>query len=126
MFFKLAKLFIGFLLLVVIQYISHQFLVHMKINFPAPLLGMIVLSFLLYFKIISDSFIEDISDILLKNMSLFFVPLFVGIISFYHLIHKSLVPILVVVILATFITMILTALFVDIIIEKTSKRKIND
>ena len=120
-FFKIIKIIAGLLLLILIQYLSNLFLTSFKINFPSPLFGMIILSLLLHFQLIKESFIKDIADILLKNMSLFFVPLFVGVVSFSRLIKSNFIPIIILIIFATLITMISTALFVDKIIKITSK-----
>ena len=50
-------------------------------------------------------------------MPLLFVPLFVGIISYYGIIEKNLIPILVNIVLTTTLVLILTALFVENVIK---------
>lgn len=88
-----------------------------NIVFPAPILGIIVLFLLLQFKIIKREWIEDICALMLKYMPLLFVPLAVGIISYYGIIEKNLIPILINVIGTTTLTLLLTAMFVENVIK---------
>ncbi len=118
---KLKSIILGFLILLFIQFISNFIVVHFRIRIPSPLLGMIILSLLLYFNVISRTLIEDVCNILLKNMSLFFVPLFVGIISYVAIIKQNLLPIILTIFLTTFFTMLITALLVNFIMKVTGK-----
>ena len=63
--------------------------------------------------IIKKEWVKDICNLLLKYMPLLFVPLFVGIISYYSILQKNLIPIAMNVILTTTITLIVTAIFVE-------------
>lgn len=118
---KIANPAIGFLILIIIQFVSNCLIKIFHISFPSPLLGMVILSALLYFKVIPEKMIKRISDLLLNNMALFFIPLFVGIISYSKLIKANLLPIVLTVILTTFFTMLLTAVLVEYIIKITYK-----
>jgi holin-like protein len=91
---------------------------------PAPILGIIVFAILLKFNIIKKEWVKDICNLLLNNMPLFFVPLFVGIINYYGLIQKNLIPILLNVVLTTTITLIITAIFVENVIKFVRLHKI--
>lgn len=123
---KIKSIIIGFAILIIIQFCANCIVKHLHIPFPSPLLGMLTLVVLLYFKIIPEALIKDICDLLLTNMTLFFVPLFVGIITYAHLIHENLVTLIVTVISTTFITMILTAIFVELIIKFTQRKSCDD
>lgn len=118
---KTFTLTLGFAILIVIQFFSNCVIKYLHIAFPSPLLGMVILSVLLYFKVIPEKFIKNISDLLLNNMALFFIPLFVGIISYTHLIKQNLAPIILTVIFTTFSTMLITAFLVEYLIKITSK-----
>lgn len=118
---KIKTLAFGFALLVIIQFISNCLVKFLHLSFPSPLLGMVILAILLYLKAIPEKFIKDICDLLLKNMSLFFIPLFVGIITYIHLFKANLLSIVATVIFTTFSTMLLTAFLVELIIKKTQK-----
>ncbi len=121
---KIAKLLIGFLILAAIQIASNFILKFFHAPFPSPLLGMIILTFLLQYKVIPESLIKDISNLLLKNMALFFIPLLVGVMTYFHLIYKNLVPLIFTIIFTTFFTMVLTAIFVETIIKHIRRMKI--
>lgn len=117
------KLILGFLILCLIQFVCNFFIKYTHIVFPSPILGIIVFAILLRFKIIKEAWVKDICELTLKYMPLLFVPLAVGIISYYSLIEKNLIPILVnVVIVATF-TLVITALFVENIIKYIRLKK---
>lgn len=116
---KLFSATFGLFILFSIFYFSKFFLKQLHILFPAGLLGLIIFSILLFFNVIKESWIEDICNILVKNISLFFIPFFVGIISFSSMIGKNLIPILTTVFISTFVTIILTGIFVDNAIKYT-------
>lgn len=118
---KIIPLTTGFALLLIIQFLSNCLVKFLHISFPAPLLGMIILTILLYLKVIPEKLVKDICELLLKHMSLFFIPLFVGIIAYVHLLKANLMPILATIIFTTFSTMVLTALLVELIIKRTQK-----
>ena len=89
---------------------------------PPTILGMIIFALLLNFKIIPIRLVKDICTIAISVLPVLFVPLLVGITVHYHLIKNDLISILAVIILTTFITMILTAIFVDKVMEWTGKK----
>lgn len=114
---RVIKYFIGFFILCFIQFACNFVMKLTHIVFPAPILGIIVLFLLLQFKIIKREWIEDICALMLKYMPLLFVPLAVGIISYYGIIEKNLIPILINVIGTTTLTLLLTAMFVENVIK---------
>lgn len=120
---KITSLALGFLTLIIIQFLANCIIKYLDIAFPSPLLGMVILALLLYFKAVPEKFLKNICDLLLNNMSLFFIPLFVGIISYAHLIKQNLLSISIIIALTTFGTMIITASLVELIIKKTTKEK---
>lgn len=114
---QIFKYITGFLILCAIQFACNWFVKKTNIVFPAPILGIIVLFLLLQFNIIKKSWIRDICTLMLKYMPLLFVPLAVGIISYYGIIEKNLIPILINVIGTTTLTLLLTAIFVENVIK---------
>lgn len=120
---KYAKVIVGFLILIGLQMMSNAIIHALKIPFPAPLLGMIVLAFLLHFKIVPLSLVEDACQFLLKNMILFFVPLLVGITTHVQVIGSNLLPIIATVIFSTLISLILSAKIVDLLLEKWGRKE---
>ncbi|MBQ4078799.1 CidA/LrgA family protein [bacterium] len=88
-----------------------------NIPFPAPILGIIVMFLLLQLNFLKREWIKDICDCILKYMPLLFVPLAVGIITYYGVIEKNLIPILINVVVTTTLTLLLTAIFVENVIK---------
>ena len=114
---RILKCLIGFLILCLIQYSCNLLVKMTSIPFPAPILGIIVLFVLLQLNIIKREWIEDICAFMLKYMPLLFVPLSVGIISYYGIIEKNFLPILINVVGTTTLTLLLTAMFVENVIK---------
>lgn len=88
------------------------------IKIPGTIVGMIILFLLLQFKIIKEETIKEVSDFLLNNMALFFVPAGVSLINSLGLIGENMVVLLLSVTAATMIIMFVTGKTVDIMIHK--------
>ena len=123
MFSRILKCIIGFIILCTIQYFCNWMVKLTHIILPAPILGIILLSLLIQANIIKKEWIKDICNLLLKNMPLLFVPIFVGLISYYGIIEKNLIPILVNVIIGTTLTIMVTGIIVDNIIKYIKLRR---
>ena len=121
---KIKSLATGFILLLIIQFCSNCLIKFLHVSFPAPLLGMVILAVFLYLKVVPEKLIKDICDLLLKNMALFFIPLFVGIIAYVQLFKANIVPIMITVIFTTFTTMLVTAFLVELIIKSIKKKEV--
>lgn len=117
MFSRVLKCLIGFAILCAIQYLCNMFVKCSQIPFPAPILGIVVMFLMLQLNIIKRDWVKDICELLLKYMPLLFVPLAVGIITYYGIIEKNFVPILINVIGTTTLTLLLTAMFVENVIK---------
>ncbi|KID58411.1 hypothetical protein JF50_07010 [Pseudoalteromonas luteoviolacea] len=61
------------------------------VNFPAPLVGLIVLFLLLLFNIINPEKLAPTSQLLIKYLPLFFIPVGVGFISHLTMIAEHIV-----------------------------------
>ena len=114
---RVFKIIVGFIIICAVQFICNCLVKTFNLIIPTPILGLIVFAFLLQLKVIKQAWIEDVCNFLLKIMPLLFVPLFVGIISYYGIIEKNLIPILVNIVLTTTLVLILTALFVENVIK---------
>ncbi|UKI40966.1 MAG: CidA/LrgA family protein [Candidatus Melainabacteria bacterium] len=91
------------------------------------ILGLIIFTVLLKYKIINKKYVEDCISLILNYMPLLFIPLFVGIISYYNVIEHDLLKLAFIIILSTLFVLVLTALTVETIIKyvKLSKLKNN-
>jgi len=119
---KILRLAAGFIILLAIQILSEKIFHLLHINFPPTIFGMIVFALLLNFKIIPEYLVKEACSFAISILPALFVPLLVGISVYYSLIKQNLLAILSIIILATFITMVLTALFVDKVMEWTGKK----
>lgn len=121
---KVARIAAGFFILILIQFLSEKIIHLSGLNFPSTILGMIIFALLLNFKIIPLRLVKDTCTIFISILPVLFVPLFVGITVYYNLIKQDLAGILAVIVLATFITMVLTAIFTDKMMEWTGKKNV--
>jgi len=85
----------------------------LPISFPGSVLSMIILFLLLFFRVIKVDHIRQKADFLLKNMSFFFIPAGIGILSSFDLIRSSILPLITVIIVTTILTFGATALTVQ-------------
>ena len=62
---------------------------------PGSVLGMILLFFCLFFKILKPDNVKSVATVITKNMAVFFVPAGVGLMVYAELLSKSLFTILI-------------------------------
>ena len=108
---KIFDFIIGAIIVLGILYLSIFILKTLKISFPAPILGIIILFILLKSKIIKEHLIKDFCNFMTKYMILFFIPMFVGMINRFDIISQNLVPILATIFITTFFVIVLVGLF---------------
>lgn len=116
---KIYNFIIGLLILLAVLYFCIFLLKLLKINFPAPILGIIVLFSLLKTKIIKEEWVKEFCQFMLENMILFFIPALVGVINYFDILSKNLIPIL----MCIFITTALVVVFVGIFVYNGIKYK---
>ncbi len=86
-----------------------EFFVHLfDINFPAPLIGMLLLTVLLKVKIIKLEWVKGFADFLIANMGLFFVPPGVALMLYLDIIEAQLLPIVAATIISTLLVLVST------------------
>lgn len=115
---------VGFGIILLILYLSKLILNVANIAFPAPILGIIILFVLLKIGLIKENWIENFCNFMLKNMILFFIPIFVGIISYTDLISKNLLAIIMTIFITTTLVMVAVGLFSYNIIKFQRLRRI--
>lgn len=108
---KIFNFLIGGLIIFSIQYFCIYLLKFLHIAFPAPILGIIILFILLKTGIVKENLIKDFCNLLLKYMILFFIPLFVGIISYADLIAKNFWAIIITIFITTTLVIISVGLY---------------
>lgn len=88
------------------------------INIPGTIVGMIILFLFLQFKVIKEEMIKDVTDFLLNNMAIFFVPAGVSLIQSLGLIRDNIIVLILSGTVATVVIMLATGKVVDIMINK--------
>ena len=111
-----------FMLILVINYVG--ILISTVLPFPLPgtITALLLLFFLLQFKILKLEKIENAANFLLLNMTLFFMPPTVKIIDSYDLLEKDLVKIIIIIVISTFLTMGITGKVVQMMIDYREKK----
>ena len=93
------------------------YLTHIKM--PSSIIGLILLWTLLKTKVIKVEDVESISNFLIKNMGIFFVPPCVAMLNYFGILSQSIVPILI----ATLVSTILVVLFTGLTHQFLRNRK---
>ncbi len=114
---RFLRLLLGFGILCLIQFVCNFVLNLFHLAFPAPILGIIVLTLLLHFEIVKKTWVKEICELFLNYMPLLFVPLTVGIVAYYGIIEKNLLPIIVNVVVTSTLVIVVSALFVENVIK---------
>lgn len=86
-------------------------------QFPASVMGMVLMFLLLFFKVISLRDIKRVSEFLLSNMAFFFIPAGVGILVHYEKIVDKIAPLLLVCIITTLVTFLVTAYTIMFVVK---------
>ncbi|ATA72277.1 MULTISPECIES: CidA/LrgA family protein [Capnocytophaga] len=76
------------------------------IPFPSSIIGMLLLTLFLHLGWVKIHWVKAISDLLLANLGLFFVPPSVAILVYFDLIRNSFWPITIAVVVSTLIVIV--------------------
>lgn len=93
------------------------------IPIPSSIIGMLFLFFALCFKIVKLSAVEKSADLLVKNMGFFFVPAGIGVMKYFNLISNQWLPIVLSVVISTFLIILFSGGAYEIMQAKDSKFK---
>lgn len=94
--------------------------------FPASVIGMILMSLLLAFRVLKVDHIREKSDFLLENMAFFFIPAGVSIINYFDVLKDWVFQLIFICIVTTVITFAVTAYsmrFVMYLMARFSEKK---
>lgn len=110
-----------FLMIISINYLG--ILLSQSLNLPIPgnIIGFLFLFFLLYSKIIKEKQIERVSNFLLLNMTIFFLPPAIHLMSVQDKLEGKILKIICLMVITTFLTMGITGKIVQFLIEKKEK-----
>ena len=113
-------------IILLINYIGIFISSFLNIPIPGSIVGMLLLLFLLYFKIINLKLIENVSTLILANMGIFFIPPTMRILDLMHLIKGDFIKIIILMMLTTFITMGVTGKIVDVLIKVMNRNGVKN
>ena len=116
-----------FMIIFLINYVGILLSKILHLPLPGTILSLLLLFFMLQFKVLKLEKIENAGNFLLLNMTIFFMPPTVKIIDSYELLEKDLFKIIVIIIVSTFLTMGITGKVVQLMIDfKERKEKNNE
>lgn len=116
-----------FSIIISILAISYMVEVGLALAVPASIIGMLLLLILLFSKIIKLNQVEKISDVLQGEITLFLLPLTIGIIDSIKLFEGKFLITIIIVVISTIVSIISTALVMKLVLNKFSfKEKNND
>ncbi|WP_226035342.1 CidA/LrgA family protein [Aquibacillus saliphilus] len=88
---------------------------------PGSIIGMVLLFLALTFKLIKDSWIEEGTQFLIKDMPLLFVPITVGIINYLELFSGKGFSLILIVLISTALVMISSGLTAQFFLLRKAK-----
>ena len=91
-------------------------------SIPGTVLGMVILLLLLMARIIKVERVEKITKILLEHLTLFFVPVGIGVITMLDKIEDIWIPLLIILFISTMVVMIVTGLTIQILDKYTTNK----
>ena len=111
-----------FMIIFLINYVGMLLSKILHLPLPGTIVSLLLLFFMLQFKILKLEKIENAANFLLLNMTLFFMPPTVKIIDSYDLLEKDLVKIIIIIVISTFLTMGITGKVVQMMIDYREKK----
>ena len=83
------------------------------IKFPPAILGLVLFAVSLISGFVKENWIKDAVELLMKNMAMFLLPFWGGLVVYESLLERNALVILLVVFLTTTIIIVCTGLFVE-------------
>ena len=105
----------------IVTYLGEMISRSINFPFPGPVIGMIILFFLLERKIVQLEFVEKGANTILLNLAIFFIPPGVRLISALDILSGNVLKIGITMIITTIITMGITGLTVQYLIDRRKK-----
>lgn len=108
--------------LLLICFIGEAVALVLPIPFPASILSMILLFLLLLFGWCKEKQIREVSDFLLGNMAVLFIPAGVSIINYFDEIRNVWPALLAIILISTIVTFLVTAFTTQLMIRLMARR----
>ena len=116
------KLFREIIIILGISYIGECLSTLLHLPLPGSLVGMLLLLLLLSFRILRLDMIATVSDFLLGHLPFFFIPAGVALMAKFYHIADIWIPILLICMVTTVITMGLSGWSMQQVMEKWGKK----
>lgn len=113
MFYKIVALCRSLAILYAMLYLGEGINYILPIGIPASIWGLLLLFAGLVLKLIKEEWVLPSGALLIRYMSLLFIPLSVGIIDYFDILTKQAMSLLIPTIFSTCLTIVFTALLAD-------------
>lgn len=113
----------GFSIILIVLFLGELIQRRFDLIVPGTVLGMLVFLLLLIFNIIKLEWIDSTSKILLDNMTLFFVPISIGVISVFSDIKDIWLELAIILLVSTIVVMVVTGLTVQFLNKYMGKNE---
>ena len=100
----------GFVILLSFQWLGELLSTGLNLPLPGSVIGMVLLLITLRFGLIKLTWVNEAAELLLKNLSMLFVPAGVGVMVYFDLIAKQWLPLTVATLLSTLAVLATTGL----------------
>ncbi|MFI3239064.1 MAG: CidA/LrgA family protein [Bacteroidales bacterium] len=90
------------------------------IKFPSSIIGMLLLALFLKLGVVKLRWVEGLSNFLVKNLAIFFIPPGVAIMLYFDLIEGEIIPIIVASAVSTIVVILVTGWIHQIVIRRRS------
>lgn len=117
------KIIIQFGIIFAICWISQIIEKILPFDFPATVIGMILVFLLLVTKVLKVEHIREKSDFLLSNMAFFFLPAGVSIINYFDILKSNAVQLVVICVVSTVVTFAVTAYSMKLVVYLMNRKK---
>ena len=98
----------------------------LPVKFPASVIAMILLAVLLLVRVVKPRHIEGVSNVLLANMALFFVPACTSVMDKFGYIKPYLLPFLLICVATTPVVFLVTAWTVQVVLRLQRRKGAKD
>ena len=92
-------------------------------DFPATVIGMVLLLILLLLRVLKVEHIKEKSDFLLSNMAFFFLPAGVSIINYFDVLKSSVMQLIIICVVSTIVTFAVTAYSMRLVMYLMNRKK---
>ena len=115
----------GLALLLLFQAVGEGLVLALKLPFPGPVVGLLLLLFALRWPVVREP-AQAAAELLLAHLSLLFVPVGVGVITHLELVSRHGAHLVAVIVLSTWTGMAVTALLLRALLKRDAREEPGD